>query len=138
MMQDLAGAVVEQLRAEDQSMPRPMLVCNNVSMRATIYNGKRSFTVTKGSHQFHFQKPWDAFNILCLMACPAWPGNDMIGTVVSPNKRQILFDVPIMRNMCDVPALRRIGSWVIQVVFFSQYAFSDANVATSIRTSPAS
>lgn len=138
MMQDLVGAVVEQLRAEDASMPRPMLVCNHVAMFATIRNGVRSFTVTKHLHQFHFQKPWDALNIFCLMACPTWSATSTIGLVISPNKRDVLFDVPIMRNMYDVPSLRKIGSWVIQVVFFSHYACHESDAATSIRTSPVS
>lgn len=138
MLQDLADTVVQQLRADDHSMPRPVLQCNQISMLATVRNGVRSFTVTKGMDHFHFKKPWDAFNVFCLMACPTWPTTSTIGVVVSSNRSQVLFDVPIMRGMYDVPSLRKIGSCVIQVVFFSKYVCRDIPPSTSGQTTPAS
>jgi hypothetical protein len=114
-------------------MLRPQLICNQISMLVSTHNGVRSYTVRKGAHELHFQKPWDAFNIFCLMATPTWPATSTIGVVVSPKRRQVLFDVPIMRNMYEVQSLRKIGYWVIQVVFFSDYC----EKTTSTQIAPA-
>lgn len=114
-------------------MLRPQLICNQVSMLASTHNGVRSYTVRKGAHEFHFHKPWDAFNIFCLMATPTWPAtSSTIGVVVSPKSRQVLFDVPIMRNMYEIRSLRKIAYRVIQVVFFSDYC----ERTTSTQTAP--